>query len=215
MSSLINITGPIAAGATTLANRLVELMSWESLIEADVEKANSFFPLYSTNPQRYAFHNQITFLLNSAESHRPLHTSTSRDMIYVQDFCPFEHTEVYAYVQQAQRYLSNEEYTLLLRLTGIIELQYRVPDILIYRPLSQERLLQRIQERGRRSEQSADFGFLDALRRRFDEWIEAWTRSPIIRVDEHTDFLTDADAVYQLGTAILDQRNRRKAITND
>lgn len=49
MSGLINITGPIAAGATTLANRLVELMSWESLVEADVEKENSFFPLYSRN----------------------------------------------------------------------------------------------------------------------------------------------------------------------
>ena len=222
MSSLITITGPIATGATTLAKRLIEVMSWESLIETDVEKANAFFPLYSTDPPRYAFHNQVAFLANSAESHQSLRTSLSSKKIYVQDFCPFEHTEVYAYVQHAQGYLSHEEYTLLLRLTEIIEPYYRVPDVLLYRPLSPQRLLQRIQERGRKSEQSADFGFLDALRDRFEEWIGGWTRSPVIRVDEHTDFLTDADAVSHLGTAIAAQRKtkrpssyRRKAITND
>src|SRR5579859_4308106 len=120
MSVLINITGPIAAGATTLANRLAELMSWEKFFEADVEKVNPFFSLYSTNPKRYAFHNQIAFLYRSTELHHQLRTMTLQDKIYLQDFCPFEHTEVYAHVQHNQGILSEEEYKLLLGLTDII-----------------------------------------------------------------------------------------------
>jgi deoxyadenosine/deoxycytidine kinase len=205
---LINITGPIATGSTTLADRLVELMSWERFFEADVEKANSFFLPYGTNPQRYAFHNQVAFLANSAKLHRQLLTTASQDTVYVQDFCPFEHTEVYAYVQHSQGYLSEDEYKLLLRLTEAVEPQYIVPRVLIYRSLSSERLLQRVQERGRRGEQSTNLAFLDALRRQFEAWIETWIRSPVIRVDEHIDFLTDTDAVYKLGAAISEQIRR-------
>jgi deoxyadenosine/deoxycytidine kinase len=202
---LIAITGPIATGATTLANRLAESMSWEKFFEVDVEQTNPFFALYSAHPHRYAFHNQATFLYKSAELHRRLRAQASQEKIYLQDFCPFEHTGVYAYVQHARGYLSPEEYQLLLGLTALIEPYYVVPNVLVYRPLSRERLLQRVQQRGRRSEQSADIEFLDAIRRRFDAWIETWTRSPVIRADEQIDFLTGAEAVSQLGTALLEQ----------
>lgn len=205
MPVLIAITGPIATGATTLANRLAELMSWEKFFELNVEQTNPFFPLYSANPQRYAFHNQVTFLYKSAELHRQLPVLTAQEKIYLQDFCPFEHTGVYAYVQHARGYLSPEEYQLLRGLTALIEPYYVVPTVLVYRPLSRERLLQRVQQRGRISEQSADVEFLDAIRRQFDAWIATWTRSPVIRADEHIDFLTDAEAVSQLGTALLEQ----------
>jgi len=209
LPTVVNITGPIATGATTLAVRLAESMSWERVLEADVEMANPFLPLSRVEPTRYTFHNQVTFLCKSAEEHTRLLTTALPGKIYVQDFTPFEHTEVYAYVQYTFGHLSQDEYELLLRLTKIIEARYILPSVLLYRPLSRELLLQRVQQRGRGSELLVSFDFLDAIRQRFDVWIASWKRSPVILVDEGIDVLNDPAAVHRLGMTIVEKLSRK------
>ena len=44
--------------------------------------------------------------------------------------------------------------------------------------------------------------YLGAIRDRFEEWAEEWTRCPLIRVRESDDFLADPAAVLQLSDAI-------------
>lgn len=205
MHTFISITGPVATGATTLARRLVELMSWEPLFEANIERTNPFFSRYGADPLNYAFHNQVTFLSRSAESHHHLRDSVQTGKVYIQDFSTFEHTEVYAYVQHRLGLLSNEEYEVLISLTKLIEPLYIYPSVLVYRPLCREQLLQRVHMRGRSSEQSLDISFLDAIRQRFDEWVATWSRSPVIYVDDNLDVFTDTQAVRKLGEIIRER----------
>jgi deoxyadenosine/deoxycytidine kinase len=205
LPTLIAITGPIAAGATTLARHLVTQMTWAPLFEEDVETHNPFFACYHADPGRYTFHNQVLFLTKSAEAHRQLRTQACSDLVYIQDFCPFEHTEVYAYVQHQLGMLTDAEYEVLRRLTALLEPQYLVPTVLIYRPIRPEQLLQRVRERCRPSEQALKIEFLDALRRRFDEWATAWSRSPIIIVSADLDVQCDGEEVRTLGQTIEQQ----------
>jgi deoxyadenosine/deoxycytidine kinase len=188
MSKLIAVTGSIAAGATTLAQKLEELMSLRRQLEENVENSNSFFKSYHEDQPRWAFSNQVMFLTKSAENHKSMCEDTT-DTVYIQDFTPFEHTEVYATAQHRMGLLTDAEYTLLQRLTKVIEPRYKVPDVLIYRQRSKGSLRQRIVERGRPSEQRLDEPFLDAVWTRFEEWSAQWNRSPIITVDESVDVL--------------------------
>lgn len=190
MSKLIAVTGSIAAGATTLARKLVELMRLREQLEENIESSNAFFKSYHEDPHRWTFSNQVTFLTKSAENHTSMCDDTT-DTVYIQDFTPFEHTEVYATAQHRMGRLNDAEYALLQRLTKVIEPRYKVPDVLIYRRSSKGSARQRIVERGRPSEQGLDVPFLDAVWTRFEEWSAQWHRSPVITVDESVDVLKD------------------------
>src|SRR5882757_2645718 len=120
MRALVAVTGPIAAGATTLSNLFIERIGWKPALEIDVERENPFFAKYHADPSRFAFHNQITFLTHSAEGHSRLRRSESSDAIRVQDYTPFEHTEVYGRTLHKLGRLSDDELAVLERITTIL-----------------------------------------------------------------------------------------------
>jgi len=200
MTQLIAITGPIAAGATTLARRLCELRGWTPMFERDVEATNPFFRRYNADPPRWAFPNQIGFLTQSLELHAaisgggpsPDRLKSTQSHIIVQDYTPFEHTEVYAEVQGLRGVLTADELGLLLRLARAIAPLYVVPSVLVYRPLSADSLQRRVQERNRPSEQAIDPAFLRAVSERFEQWVAGWKRSPVVRVDAEADVFNDS-----------------------
>jgi deoxyadenosine/deoxycytidine kinase len=200
---LVAVTGPIAAGATTLAKRFVDVLGWLPVLEADVESSNQFFARYHARPERYAFHNQVAFLIQSAELHaRIIDTDRSHDT-FVQDYTPFEHTEVYAAVMAELGILDETEYALVQRLAKQLTNSFVVPSILIYRDLSVSALGKRVKERGRPSEQDLQDTFLMAIRERFERWAKEWSRSPILRIDPSTDVLSDDAVVQQIALEAL------------
>jgi deoxyadenosine/deoxycytidine kinase len=198
---LIAITGAIAAGATTLGRVLVSANGWSAFFEADVEQANPFFVLYHREPLRYALHNQVAFLTQSAELHDRM--QSSEVAIGVQDYTPFEHTAVYAHAQAALGRLDIKELELLDRLSGFVERSFITPDVLIYRRLSEAALVARVRGRGRPSEQQLSLEFLKAVRERFEIWANNWRQSPVITLEEDFDAVGDAEAISALSARIL------------
>lgn len=199
---LISVTGPIATGATTLASNLAKENHWTAFLEPNVESANPYFQLYHNNPTHYAFHNQIQFLITSSKIHFNILHKVQPGEICVQDYTPFEHMGVYAWVQYQFGLLSKEEYNTLIELSQLLESKFILPRVLVYRPLTQELLVKRIQERGRPSEQNLKFEFLDAVRQRFEDWTKAWDKTPVVRVDEKLDILEDQYAINNLSKLI-------------
>jgi deoxyadenosine/deoxycytidine kinase len=205
VAKIVAVTGPIAAGATTLAARLAKLAGWKPFLEADVEEQNPFFSLYHlyhADPSRYGFHNQVAFMVQSAESHSLFKLSTPDQRTFVQDFTPFEHIEVYANVQHTLGRISGAEFALLMRAAELFDELYVRPAVLVYRPLSAHLLRARVEARGRPSEQFLDARFLEAVRGRFEEWIREWNRSPVVWASESADYLTDENAVLKLASEV-------------
>ena len=202
MRGFVNVTGPIAAGATTLARQLAAVAGWQRTLEIDLEHEHPFFAQFYADPTRNAFHSQVTFLLQSAEAHQRLRRHAAARTVYVQDYTTFEHMEIYARVQRAFGWLSDAEYTVLARLAAVLEATYVAPSVLVYRPLGPALLRARVRERARPSEQVIPPDYLAAIRDRFEEWAGEWTRCPLIRVGESDDFLEAPAAVLQLCDAI-------------
>ncbi|HTP54879.1 MAG TPA: deoxynucleoside kinase [Thermoplasmata archaeon] len=191
----VNVTGAIGAGATTLTKMLATRAGWQLALESDVERRSPFLELYYRDPTRYALHNQLTFLVETIESDESIRTRHRGNETVIRDYCAFEHIEVYAECQRALGMLSPPEFALLRRIGDVIASRFIRPDLLVYRRVPLNIVLERIKERGRPSERYADARLVESVFRRFEDWVQDWTRSPKLIIDSNADFLRDGGAV--------------------
>lgn len=194
MTRLIAITGPIAAGATTLASKITADLGWQPLFEENVEADSPYFSLFHKAPAKYALHNQLVFLARSAARHLAVKNNPPND--YIQDFTPFEHNEVYSRILYQRGYIDQKEQDLLDRISAVLNTVFITPNVLVYRPLLGNLLLERVRSRRRPSEQALELSYLQGVSNHFDIWIKSWIRSPVITVDPTLDVLHD-EAGYQ------------------
>ncbi|MBK8138007.1 MAG: deoxynucleoside kinase [Chloroflexi bacterium] len=176
------------------------------IIERDVETQNPFFSKFNEQPRVYAFHNQIHFLLKSVEEHRYIHPKIN-STVFIQDFTPFEHVDVYAQAQFQSGNLDAGEFDVLTRLAKVIDDQFIVPKMLIYREISFDEICNRMKKRGRRSElkllsSEEGLAYLKVLVNTFDLWIHDWTRSPIIRIPAEFDVFSEGERIRNIATQI-------------
>ncbi|MBO86709.1 MAG: hypothetical protein CL927_15260 [Deltaproteobacteria bacterium] len=66
------------------------------------------------------------------------------------------------------------------------------PDLMIYLRCSVRAIRRRIKRRGRPSEQQIPSRYIRRLNDLYEDWMEGWTRSPVLVWDsENMDYLTD------------------------
>lgn len=192
----VAITGAIAAGASTLAQALIRQLGWEPLMEGAIEVNNAFFIDACNDFPRWGFHSQVDFLTHSAERHLQLagklhEPEATQANVIVEDRTPFEHTGAYLLAYRRLRWISEREAEVLERLTRVVERNYVVPDLLIYREASLAQLVARTARRARPGEQQLGSQMLDEARRSFSEFIEHWDRSPVLTVAATTELFDE------------------------
>lgn len=177
------VTGAVAAGASTLSQTLIDQLGWVGHLEGAVQSDNAFFIDAYEDFTRWGFHSQVHFLLASVRRHQLLAgmLADSGPPI-VEDRTPFEHTGVYLTSYEKLGRIPARESALLRDLTSAVEREYLVPDLLVYRELTNEQLLIRVAGRGRPGEDAADFELLETIRTTFDEFVASWDLSPKIIV---------------------------------
>ncbi|WP_181015988.1 deoxynucleoside kinase [Microbacterium sp. BH-3-3-3] len=200
------VTGAVGAGATTVSNVILRRWDADPLLEDQIETNNPFFKDAQTDPERWAFSSQAHFLAASVERHarlRALLETTETDFV-VEDRTPFEHHGAYVLSAYRLGHLSEREYELLTKLAREIEKQYLIPDLLVYREMTDEQLVERVLTRGRDGE-SADHGRLSSIHEAFEAFADKWDRSPLTRVPADLDVL-DPDGeetlVHSLSTVL-------------
>lgn len=186
-------TGSVAAGASTAAK--IALRRWRAapLLEGQIEENNPFFKDAQQIPERWAFASQAHFLAASADRHRHLADllkETDEDFV-IEDRTPFEHQGAYSRAGMALSHLSTREYELLGELAREIEQGYLVPEVLVYREMTEEQLVERVRLRARDGE-SDDPVRLHAIHDAFTTFIAEWDKSPVVRVTADTDLLTQS-----------------------
>lgn len=195
----VAITGAIAAGASTLAHALIRQLGWEPLMEGTIEVSNPFFIDAYNDFLRWGFHSQIEFLTRSAERHLQLvdklrGPQATQANVIVEDRTPFEHNGAYLVAYRRLHWISEREAQTLERLARIIEQNYVVPDLLIYREASLPQLVARTIRRARPGEQQLDSKMLDEIRRSFNEFIGHWNRSPVLTIAATVDLFDERTA---------------------
>jgi deoxyadenosine/deoxycytidine kinase len=170
----IVVSGGIAAGKSTFVAQLARTLSLGAFLERPEQ--NPFFGAR----QQDAFAAQVHFLLEAVESSDEI---TSTGAGGVQERSAHEQVEVFARARYEQGLISRDELGLLRMLSDRLLATTRPPDLVVFLSAAPERLLERIQARGRSAESDLDLTYLRLLETRYDEFLATWSSSAVLRID--------------------------------
>ncbi len=171
----IVIEGNIGAGKTTLAQLLAEKMQARLVLEEFAD--NAFLPKFYADPSRWAFPLELSFL---ADRYRQLKDFVATPELFAQPIVSdylFAKSKLFARVN-----LEAAEYELFLRLSEVMELHLRKPDLLVFLHAPVATLQAHIRERGRDYEQQISDSYLDRISSMYQGYLTSLS-IPIIKVD--------------------------------
>ena len=151
----IAIEGVIGAGKTSLAKKISDKLKAKMIYESFED--NPFLDKFYTDPERYAFHTQMHFLLSR---YKQLLQLRQEDLFYeniIADYI-FEKDKIFAYLN-----LKDDELDLYEKIVTLIERQLRVPDLVIYLQSTVERLMMNIKHRDREYEREMQKSYIKDL----------------------------------------------------
>lgn len=196
--TVLVLAGTIGAGKSSLTETLAEELNTQAFYESVDD--NKVLPLFYENPQKYAFLLQIYFLNKRFDSIKKAlsHNNNVLDRSIYEDSLLFhlnadlgraDETEVEVYDDLLQNMLEE-----------IDSLSFKKrPDLLIHVKVSFDKMLERIQKRGRVYEQldydPSLYDYYKELNSRYDKWFETFNICPKIQIDgDRYDFVEDPTA---------------------
>lgn len=183
----IAIEGVIGAGKTTLAQLLAERLNARLILE-EVEE-NPFLPLYYRDPARYAFQNQVFFLLSRFRRQEEIAQPDLFQSTVVSDYL-FAKDRIFAHLT-----LNEGEVVLYDRLAEVLVPRVPAPDLVIYLQNNTDRLMQHIRIRGRDYERDIDYDYIQKLNEAYNHFFFHFREAPLLVVNtSQIDFVRrDAD----------------------
>jgi deoxyguanosine kinase len=188
--SYIVVEGPIGVGKTTLARRLANSLSGETLLEAPQD--NPFLPRFYENPSSHALSTQLFFLLQRAEQMREFSQQDMFTSVRVADFM-LEKDRLFAELT-----LEPDEYELYCNVYDQLVRDAPVPDLVIYLQAPIEVLLERIAHRGIEYEDSINPRYLQRLASAYTQFFFHFESAPLVIVNAAEINLADGDADFDL-----------------
>lgn len=193
------IEGVIGVGKTTLARLIAERFGGRLILEAFEE--NPFLPRFYEDPERWAFHTQLSFLASRFHQQKQL---LLRDLFHpfvVSDYA-FDKDRIFARIN-----LKGDELQLYETLYMLMEPNVPVPDLVVYLQSTPERLLENIQRRGRPYERRIEWSYLKALCEAYDHYFFHYAKGPLLIVNAaQIDFVQNPEDLEELIRQILERR---------
>ncbi len=193
---LIVLAGTIGAGKSSLAAALGEHLGTEVFYEA-VDN-NPVLDLYYQDPKKYAFLLQIFFLNKRFKSIKEAYKADNN----ILDRSIFE-DELFLTINYKNGNVSETELDIYKELlANMLEeldgMPKKSPDLLIYIDVSFDKMLERIQKRGRDFEQTDDNPDLEAyysqVHDEYPSWYDSYDVSPKMKIDgDQLDFVQNPD----------------------
>lgn len=192
----IAIEGVIGAGKTTLAKKMAEKLNAKLVLESFED--NPFLDKFYTDPDRYAFHTQMHFLMSRYKQLSPLKQNDLFHDFIISDYI-FEKDKIFAYLN-----LKDDELELYEKIISLIERQIRIPDIIVYLQSTVERLMQNIKNRDREYEREIKEDYIKDLNEGYNYFFFRYraTKVMIVNVAE-IDFVNNEQDFDALVSEIL------------
>ncbi len=192
---MIVLAGTIGAGKSSLTEMIADRLGSKAFYES-VEN-NEVLPLFYGDPNKYAFLLQIYFLNKRFASIK----QALQDENNVLDRSIYEDSLLFHLNADLGRASATEVKVYDELLANMMEelpfaAQKKHPDLLVHIKISFEKMLERIEKRGREFEQlSYDptlYDYYKELNHRYDQWFENYHESPKIQIDgDRHDFVED------------------------
>lgn len=185
----IAVAGNIGSGKTTLTSLLSKHYKWEPHYE-DVED-NPYLNDFYQDMQRWSFNLQIYFL-NSRFNQILEIRKSGKDII--QDRTIYEDAYIFAPNLHSMGLMTTRDFENYFTLFNLISSLIEPPDLLIYLRASIPTLVNQIQIRGRKYENSIRLDYLKRLNERYEAWIDSYNLGKILIVDaDNHNFPDNAD----------------------
>lgn len=187
LKKFIAIAGNIGAGKTELTTFLCKKYGLIPFYEPNDQ--NPYLDDFYRDMKAWAFRSQIFFLSDKFRLHRKLERTSGT---VVQDRTIYEDAEVFAKHLHQQHLIDNRDFQTYRELYESISEALAPPDLMIYLKCSVRTLKQRIQLRGRTTEQDLPPAYLARLNALYDEWLKSYRTSPVLVLStDKLDYLTN------------------------
>ncbi|HBS85646.1 MAG: deoxynucleoside kinase [Bacteroidetes bacterium GWF2_38_335] len=174
----IAIAGNIGSGKTTLTELLAKHYKWKPHYE-DVDD-NPYLNDFYEDMQRWSFNLQIYFL-NSRFSQIIEFRKSGKTVI--QDRTIYEDAFIFAPNLHAMGLMTTRDFENYFSLFQLMSSLIQPPDLLIYLRASVPTLVNQIQKRGRKYENSIRLDYLKRLNERYEAWINSYTMGKMLIID--------------------------------
>ena len=187
----ISISGAVAAGKTTLLEKLLFQLGDRAMAHEERPQDNPFIHAYYSDSRRWSFHSQITFLALYFD-HASWRTENAE--FYFFDRCLIENLVIARY-RLNEGDLTAVEYGVIEKMANGISSLMPPIDKYIYLRCSVDLLVERLRERGRAYEGELGRAYAEKLKALYDEWLETLPKDRVLIVDE--DEGVDLDAIIR------------------
>ncbi len=182
---LVLLAGNIAAGKTSLTERLGSRLGWRTGFESVAD--NPYLPDFYADMRQWSFHLQIFFLGHRAEQHLELARAAQSA---IADRSIYEDAHIFARVLHYLGNLSERDFHAYRRVFDQVVAGLPRPDLLLYLKAPVPALLARIRRRGRAMEQGITSDYLTLLETFYEEWLETFDLCPVLTIPtENLDFV--------------------------
>lgn len=193
----ISIEGNIGAGKTTLSKMIAAEYQTKLVLEEFAD--NPFLPKFYSNPERYAFPVELSFLSERfSQLKREMHTTDMFSPQVISDYF-IGKCQIFA-----KSNLNKDEYNLFLKMYEIVEGSCPKPELLVYLYMDTAQLLENIRKRGREYEQNISAEYLENIQRQYLEFIRQHEDMRIVIINTgQLDFANRKEDYEKLKSLIL------------
>lgn len=196
----IAIDGVIGVGKTTLAEYLARRFNGHAVLEMFDE--NPFLEAFYSNPERWAFHTQLSFLASRFKQQQAIRNRDLFSSFVVSDYT-FDKDRIFAHLN-----LTGDEKQLYDTLFATMEPAVPQPDLIIYLQSNPDRLMRNIALRGREYERKIKRDYIEALVEAYDYYFFRYVGSPLLIVNAvELDFVKYPDDLDEIVHQILTGRH--------
>lgn len=196
--SVLVLAGTIGAGRSSLTEMLAKELGTEAFYESVDD--NKVLPLFYKEPQKYAFLLQIYFLNKRFDSIKQALSNNNNvlDRSIYEDSLLFHLNADLGRATETEVEVYDSLLENMMQEINILTFKKK-PDLLIHISVSFEKMLERIQKRGRKFEQleydPSLFDYYQELNRRYEDWFDNFDICPKIQIDgDKFDFVEEESA---------------------
>jgi deoxyadenosine/deoxycytidine kinase len=181
----IVVAGNIGSGKTTLTNLLARHYGWTPRFEP-VEN-NPYLDDYYKDINRWSFNVEVFFL---KQRFRDMLEISHTKKTVIQDRSIYEGVYVFTANNKTMGNLSDRDFNTYMDLFDSMMMIVRPPQLMIYLRSSVPHLVNNIERRGRKCEESMSIEYLQNVNDRYDDFIFHQYTGDVLVIDvDHIDFL--------------------------
>jgi deoxyadenosine/deoxycytidine kinase len=174
----IAVAGNIGSGKTTLTSLLAKHYKWDPHYE-DVDD-NPYLNDFYQDMQRWSFNLQIYFLNSRFNQILDIRKSGKE---VIQDRTIYEDAYIFAPNLHSMGLMTTRDFENYFTLFNLVSSLIKPPDLLIYLRASIPTLVNQIQIRGRKYENTIRLDYLKRLNERYEAWVDSYNLGKLLIVD--------------------------------